>query len=68
MAFSGLGLTKVIRFANGASIITSTVSRSVTTNTKFKVGADIGVFGGRYVRIWIIMNCQETCYGKPHNH
>ena len=48
LAFSGLGLTKVIGFANGASITTSTVSRSVTTNTKFKVGTDVGVFGGRY--------------------
>lgn len=48
LAFSGLGLNKVIRFASGASTTTSTVSGSVTTNTKFKVGAHLGIFGGRY--------------------
>src|SRR5690242_7231785 len=51
MAFSGLGLTRMLRFASGASTTTSTVSGATTnstTNTKFKVGAHLGTFGDSY--------------------
>ena len=55
MAFSGLGLTRMLRFASGASTTTSTVSgdtinntTNATTNTKFKVGAHVGTFGDSY--------------------
>src|SRR5689334_19516017 len=59
--FNGLGLGRILPFASGArsrsgskSRTKSTVGGATTTNsntatnTTFKVGADVGTFGGKY--------------------